>query len=447
MNPPPHDVDPHPAPESNPDEIRDVLDVLGHLHPDDLAEAAAAEAAIDAAEHAAHTPADPPATRPPSLWRRLASPRTLLSFAVAGGLVWFTLQRQDQGELAKAGAMLRSVRPMWFVAALAVYYASFPLRALRWRILLGNAGERPEHIPRLRDLIEIIYLSWFVNTLVPAKLGDVYRGWLYGRTSRALVAGGALAGAVAGADARTGAPAGAPAGVTVGALAGAPAGGGWSRGMGTIVAERALDLIVLVVLMVTAGILTYGDVVAKSTHGDVAACFRHGFDVANLGCLLAELFIVGGVGVLVLVIGLVGFARFGVHVERWIPRRFERLGTAYTSFAHGLVLSFGRFGPLLGLSAGAWLCEGAAFWCVSRALAVPLPVPLVLFFSLLQAFLTAIPATPGALGFEGILKAAIELKGLAAGPAIALTVLYRTISYLSLLVGGMIVFVFSRKTR
>ena len=34
-----------------------------------------------------------------------------------------------------------------------------------------------------------------------------------------------------------------------------------------------------------------------------------------------------------------------------------------------------------------------------------------------------------------------------AGPAIALTVLYRAISYLSLLVGGMIVFVVSNKTR
>ncbi|MEO8085088.1 MAG: lysylphosphatidylglycerol synthase transmembrane domain-containing protein, partial [Ardenticatenales bacterium] len=233
--------------------------------------------------------------------------------------------------------------------------------------------------------------------------------------------------------------------------AGAPAvdaaGGGWSRGMGTIVAERALDLIVLVVLMVTAGLLTYGDVVAKSTHGNVAACFGRGMDVSDLGCVLAELFTIGGVGVLVLVGGLVAFARFGVHVERLIPARFERLNAAYATFARGLVLSFGRFGPLLALSAGAWLCEGAAFWCVSKALGVGLPVPLVIFFSLLQAFLTAIPATPGALGFEGILKGAIQLKGYAAGPAIALTVLYRSISYLSLLVGGMIVFVFSRKTR
>lgn len=374
---------------------------------------------------------EPSSTRPPSLWRRLGSPRTILSFGVALGLVWWTLRRQDPAELATAGAMLRAAQPAWFAAALAVYYASFPLRALRWRILLGNAGEPAHHVPPLRDLVEIIYLSWFVNTLVPAKLGDVYRGWLYGRAAReaAAVADSIAVSGDAGGDAR-------PA-----------AAGGWSRGMGTIVAERALDLIVLVVLMVTAGLLTYGDVVAASTHGGVAACLRQGLAAGDLGCVLAELFVAGGVGIVALVGGLVAFARFGVHVERLIPRRFERLGAAYATFARGLVLSFGRFGPLLALSAGAWLCEGAAFWCVSRALGVALPVPLVLFFSLLQAFLTAIPATPGALGFEGILKGAIELKGFAAGPAIALTVLYRAISYLSLLVGGLVVFTLSRKTR
>lgn len=364
---------------------------------------------------------DPAPVRPPSLWRRLASPRTLASFALAGALVWWTLARQDRTELATAASMLRAAEPAWFMAALAVYYASFPLRALRWRILLANAGEPRSHIPPLRDLVEIIYLSWFVNTLVPAKLGDVYRGWLYGRAAR---------------DAAAAAPPGA-----------GPAAGGWSRGMGTIVAERALDLIVLVVLMVTAGLLTYGDVVAASADGGLAACFRRGLAGGDLGCVLAELFVAGGVGIVGLVGGLVAFARFGVHVERLIPARFARLGAAYQTFARGLVLSFGRFGPLLGLSAGAWICEGAAFWCVSRALDVALPLPLVLFFSLLQAFLTAIPATPGALGFEGILKAAIELKGFAAGPAIALTVLYRAISYLSLLVGGLVVFTLSRKTR
>ncbi len=31
---------------------------------------------------------------------------------------------------------------------------------------------------RVRDSTEIIFISWLVNSVVPAKLGDVYRAWL-----------------------------------------------------------------------------------------------------------------------------------------------------------------------------------------------------------------------------------------------------------------------------
>ena len=45
---------------------------------------------------------------------------------------------------------------------------------MRWSILLRGAGS---HIGT-RDATEIIYISWLVNCLVPAKLGDVYRAYL-----------------------------------------------------------------------------------------------------------------------------------------------------------------------------------------------------------------------------------------------------------------------------
>ena len=54
----------------------------------------------------------------------------------------------------------------------AVYYLGFPLRGYRWTLLLRGAGYR---VP-VRDSTEIIFISWLVNCLVPAKLGDVYRG-------------------------------------------------------------------------------------------------------------------------------------------------------------------------------------------------------------------------------------------------------------------------------
>ena len=58
--------------------------------------------------------------------------------------------------------------------AFAVYYIGFPLRGYRWTLLLRGAGTKI----RVRDSTEIIFISWLVNCLVPAKLGDVYRAYL-----------------------------------------------------------------------------------------------------------------------------------------------------------------------------------------------------------------------------------------------------------------------------
>jgi uncharacterized protein (TIRG00374 family) len=64
--------------------------------------------------------------------------------------------------------------PWWLLAAFIVYYVGFPLRGYRWSILLRGIGAQV----RVRDSTEIIFVSWLVNSVVPAKLGDVYRAWL-----------------------------------------------------------------------------------------------------------------------------------------------------------------------------------------------------------------------------------------------------------------------------
>ncbi len=367
-----------------------------HAHGDFLADPAAA------LEELSET--GPPEQAPPALGQRLASKRTIASLFIAAALIAFFLWRQDPATLAAAWERLQAANPWLYLLALAVYYCAFPIRGLRWRVLLVNIGTPPDEIPRLRDLSEIIYLSWFVNSIVPAKLGDVYRGWLLRKTS------------------------------------GVP----WSNAMGTIVAERVLDLIVLVVLMVTTGLWTYGNVLAHGVEGGAMACVERGLRMNDVGCTLFDLFLVGGIVVLGLVVALVAFARYGTHVERFLP---HRLADLYARFASALVLSFGRFGTLLGLSILAWFAEGMAFWLVGLSLGQHLPLPLVVFFSLLQAFITAIPLTPGGLGFEPILAAALRLRGYSASFALAMTGLYRTISYLSLVVGGALVYVFSKKTR
>ncbi len=63
--------------------------------------------------------------------------------------------------------LVRSANPAFLLAAFVAYYLTFPLRSLRWWVVLRNVGTRVRYF----DATEILFLSWFVNCLVPAKLG------------------------------------------------------------------------------------------------------------------------------------------------------------------------------------------------------------------------------------------------------------------------------------
>jgi uncharacterized membrane protein YbhN (UPF0104 family) len=349
-------------------------------------------------------PVPPPPDRPPGLLKRLREPRTLLSIAVAVGLLSYSLRRLEPHVMADLWSQIRSADVRFYAVALGVYYLAFPIRAARWRILLTNAGAPRDLIPARRYLAENIYLSWFVNSLTPAKLGDVFRGWLLRRTT----------------------------GIT------------WSLGMGTIVAERLLDVIVLVALMIGSGILTYRAVLSGGDAEPITCVLPGNLPVARLGPVLLEIFTIAGVALVVLVVGLVGFARYGAHLERVLPKR---MGDIYVRFSGGLVYSFGRFGPLIAFSLLAWLAEAARFYFVGQALGHALPFALVFFFSLVSAFLTTIPITPGGVGFEGILAAALCMHGFGPADAWSLALMDRSLSYLSLVVGGALVYAWSPRTK
>src|SRR5262245_53657764 len=124
-----------------------------------------------------------------SLGRRFFNVRTLISFLVGFGVLAFFFSRV-QIDLASTVATMASANPALMLAAFLAYYTTFVARGLRWRYMLHNAGvEQPPATPVLGT---IIGLSWFVNCLVPAKLGDVYRAYLlrkHGRISLSLAGG------------------------------------------------------------------------------------------------------------------------------------------------------------------------------------------------------------------------------------------------------------------
>ncbi|MBI3966897.1 MAG: flippase-like domain-containing protein [Chloroflexi bacterium] len=329
-----------------------------------------------------------------SLGRRLLSWQTIVSFALGIGLLVLLLTRV-QVDLRQTLATIAQTNVGLFLLALFVYYLGFPIRGLRWRQMLLNAGAG-EQIRKtgttLAQLTEILYLSWFVNCLVPAKLGDVFRAYLLKQ--------------------RTGV-----------------------RGMrtvGTVVAERILDLTVLLLLLAGTGWLTLRDKVPA----EVQLAIEIG---------LALLGVAG--------LGLLAMRYLDALFQRLVPARFH---SVYERFHQGILLSFRGFPSLLGYTLLVWLTETARLALVSWSIGLRLaPDPLVelglfVFIALAAAALTAIPATPAGLGIvDGLIVTSFTWIGLATGTivspaqATAVAVLDRSISYGSLVLFGAIVYLVS----
>ncbi len=336
------------------------------------------------------------APRQVAIGARFGKWRTIVSFAFALLILAFTASKVDW---RATGRTLATANLGFFTLAVVAYYASFPLRTHRWRRLMHNSnhGALQERIDRypLWDLTQILYLSWFANVIVPAKLGDVYRAYLARRWI----------------------------GVSL------------SRTVGAILAERILDLVVLFPLLVAAASLTFRAALF-SAHADA---IRY----ALLGALLLAV---------VAVTVPIAMWRVGEGALRVLPRR---LHDVYLHFRHGAVGSFGDEAPaLLGQSVVVWLLEGLRLTFILAALHLVGPGKLgfsaALFLALGASVLTTLPLTPGGLGIvEGFIAGTLVVLGVPGGApvAAAVAVLDRIISYLSIAVLGFLLYAFSDKAR
>ncbi len=315
---------------------------------------------------------------PPSLTSRLLTPKTIASLAIAAVIVGVAVWRAPI-DWSAAWDNIRHANPFLYLGALAVYYASFVLRSLRWHVLLENAGEeRPS-----ASLIGIVITSFFVNCVVPAKMGDIYRGYLAKQKLNIPV----------------------------------------SKALGTIIAERLIDLIVLMSLLLAAGAVVF----RTKAPGILVPYVVIGVVV----CL-------AGVGVI-----LVMRAGRGQRVLRHLP---EAVFHRYESLRLGTVNSFARLPTLLVLTVLVWMAEGARLGLVVFSLhlvGVHLGPSQFLLIALVAALLTTVPFLPGGLGLveAGMIGVLITVGGVTNSAAASITLLDRSISYGSLIVIGFVIFV------
>jgi uncharacterized membrane protein YbhN (UPF0104 family) len=334
-----------------------------------------------------------PLTRPApagteiSLGRRLRDWKTLAGFALSAAiiLVFVLTAHLDLGQI---WATVRTADGRYLAAALAVYFGAFLLRGLRWRLLLRRADlGAAVRLPALGGLVEMIFLSWFVNCLVPAKLGDAYRAYLLKQDT----------------------------------------GAGMDRTLGTVVGERMADVLALVVLLLGSGLLILGNLAGAG--GNLPLILLLGTGLAGA---------IGG-GVVALRLG----------AGRLAARLPERRRVVFERFVAALLSTFRRDiqAPLYGLTALIWAGEVARIWLVLQSFHITGLAPgVIIFTALAGSLLSTIPFTPAGLGaVEGASVAILGAFGVAGTLAGAVAVVDRVINYWSNIPVGALLYLARRR--
>jgi glycosyltransferase 2 family protein len=322
-----------------------------------------------------------------SLGRRLRQPRTIISILIPLAII-VAFAALNGPALSKVPGLIAAANPALVALAFLVFYSGFPLRGLRWAMLLGATGFRIS----TRDSTEIIFLSWLVNCIVPAKLGDVYRAYLLKINSTASL----------------------------------------SRTFGTVFIERCLDLMAIALLGIAAGFWS----------------FRHG-----LPTVIQIVFAFGLVVVAVLGVGLFTMRNFGRRIILALPLPHSIL-ELYDRFEEGVFGAIkARQLPMLGFLTGLiWMTEALRLYFVVLALGFPdveMGLSGAVFVALIGSLLTAVPLSPAGLGIveAGVVGVLTVAYGISLPEATAIALLDRVISVFSVIIFGSIAYVISPKPR
>ena len=320
---------------------------------------------------------------PSILRRRIFSLPTLLSLGVAGAFIFFLASGIDL-DWSDTWQNVSQMKPWPFVLALALYYLSFLFRGYRWRLLARSAAQsadKPEESIRLPSTLrfaQLIIMGWFVNTIAWLRLGDAYRAWVFSKDTK----------------------------------------GGFYWGLGTLLAERMLDM-ATVALMIVAAVLAA--------------------TVTTDNTILRYLVIATAGTAAVFFTLLVAMRLFGLRLARLLPSALERI---YGQFHQGSLGSIeARNLPLLAaLSVIGWALEASRLYFVVQALDLSLSIPMVLLVSLGHAVLSTVP-TPGGIGAVEAGMTGLLVLSMPKADAASVAVLDRSITLLSVIAIGGLVFV------
>lgn len=296
----------------------------------------------------------------------------VISLLCLGGMFWVI----KPAEIARA---IQQANPRYLLGTAVFLTLYLFLRAVRWRFLLG------QRIGQTR-LFHIQNVGQMLTQLLPFRLGDVARAVLVGQQPGLSV----------------------PQGVT------------------TMVVERLLDMLLMVLLLPLAlrQIDTLPDWLRQTALLSGAA----------------------SVGLILVLIGVANKRPLAHTLLTWLGHKIPRLAsvkihqqldnlvdglTAFTQWRTAL--------PLLGLSLLTWLPVVLAYDAALQAVHLPSSLLNATFIMIVGAFAVAAPSSPGQIGvFHMGVIAAMTALGQPAEAAASLAVLYHAINFLLMVLAGIV---------
>ena len=313
---------------------------------------------------------------PQSIFRRMLSLPATVSVALAVLFLGFIVTRFDV-DLSATWDQVTDSDPWLLILAVVVHYTTFIFRGIRWRLLLQNTSGPDVAVPGVFYCSQLVLLGWFANSVGWLRLGDAYRAYLYRDEQN----------------------------------------GSFSRTIGTILAERALDTILVALLLLAAVpfLLDTGDRVTWVV-------------------LALSISLVAGLAVI-----LAAMTRARGLLLRRLP---PFLSVRYERFHQGTIGSFQRVPEATVWGLMGWAAEIGRMYLVVEALGFDVSLALVVFLTLANSLLTLVP-TPGGVGAveSGVGGLAVRLSSLTATAAAALVLIDRAITYISVIIVGAVFFV------
>jgi glycosyltransferase 2 family protein len=281
--------------------------------------------------------------------------------------------------LRALGAALSQANYLWLLPAVVITLGILAVKGVRWQLLF-----HPEYHPPFAPVFTALCAGYLASNVLPARLGEVVRVLLLVSEQ--------------------------PVGV--------------ARTVSTIVVERLLD--VLSVMIILVSLLPFVTLPPAMTRAAQS---------------LAVLALVGSAVLLLLSFWrerVLGWTQSVLRHIRFLdrPAIYEALGHLIDGFA----TLRGKLGlVLIALSLLSWFGSVAVAWCVSQAFAMSVPVTAMAFAVVVVALGMIVPSSPGYVGvFHYLVTVALAPFGVPKDAALSFALVWHGLNYVELSVVGLV---------